>query len=201
MVTPKKLRHTEKWRKLAAIPGFKSAVQGLYHKTPSNIGKINALFRKLRFQSEHPERFTTVRAIAKSSKKNLRGNPSSGNRYVIPLLGFDRARIVHGRVVREITKPAGYERLIIRARQIVGPGDDILTRIRALDPARYSRGKGNLMVQIGDRAPFRLVGFEKGSNAVESAARAIEFYQWHDSRGLNHLEHYMSIVWYERKPL
>jgi hypothetical protein len=197
---PKKLTHTQKWKALYKIPGFKSEIRGLYHKEKSNVGKVASLYRKLKFQTKHPERFTTVRPRTKKARANLAGNPRGfrGN-VVVPLLGFDTVRIDKGSLIRTRTKSAGTETLIIYAREVIGPGRKFVERVRALNPSRYKHGRGKFMLQIGDRSPFVLHAMEKGENQVEAMARAIEFYKWQDKRGLSYLEHYMHAVWYERK--
>lgn len=217
MPSKKKLTHTKKWKKLATIPGLRPALTGLFYKTKSNVGKINALYRKLEYQTRHPERFSTVRATSRASKSNLAGNPRvAGDRYVVPNFGYQKVRLVRHMVVREDYRKAGRESLIIRAREVVGPGAGISARVRALDPGRYARHKGRLMVQIGDRAPFLLsayTGRHTGSGLArsseyylkydqpEAVARQLEEFRWNSKGGLPEVEITMHIVHYERKPL
>lgn len=166
------------------------------------MSRVNAIWRKLQFQAKHPERFAVVHTRSTKTQRNLKGNPRIGNSFVVPTLGFDEVRVDRGRLLRSRSKSSPSENLIVRAREIVGPGDNIVDRIRALSPNRFRVGKGRFMVQIGDRAPFTLEQMQVGSgNQVEAAAAAIEAYKWRDGRGLEHLQHWMHLVWYERQPL
>jgi hypothetical protein len=195
----KRKSHTQKWRLLSKIPGLESELRGKYHKTRSNVAKINSMFRKLEYQTKHPDKFVTLRPRSDKSKRSLKGNPHVGKSFVVPKLGFTTVRLDRGRVLRSRTKEAGRENLIIYAREVVGPGSNIVDRIRALSSSRYRVGRGRFMVQIGDRAPFQLAGMQGPGNLPEIAAAKIEQYVWQDKRGLDFLQHYMHLVWYERK--
>jgi len=195
-----KLSHTKKWKALAAVPGIKSKLSGKYHKTRSNVSFINSLYRKLAYEVKHPDRFSAIHARSKQTIANLKGNRHVQNTYLVPLLGFDRVEISAGRILRSRAKRAGDQQLIVRAIQIIGPGRNFVERIYALDPSKFTRGRGRFMVQIGNRATFTLPGMDKGTPS-KSAAAMIEAYQWQDRRGIEYLQNYMHLIWYERKPL